>query len=783
LLERKMKDGYEKDGFVVDDIDEEGEEEQIDSDKRQKKKRKKKRASEKNYELDEDDYELLQESNISVQRRKPEIKNFKRLKRARGNVGEGISQFSAEEKLKRSLFGDDDGKSLGEKKVALQWNFYGYLFEDIAKEEEPLEMEHEGIDEEDEMADFIVDGEEYDEHGAPVRRRKPKITRQCPGISSSSLQAAHEIFGDAEDLLRMRKLDVRDMYDETGGVTLEDQFDPSLRSEKYMTKKDAQIRKIDIPERVQISEASTGVPSKDEKSIQMETEWIFSQLVRGTGYLFSQGNSTIQELNEEFKHHIARLLELMHAEKLDVPFISMYRKEQISTLLRVANEPEADTDDDPNSPTVKLHKLLWTIHDLDQKWLLLEKRKSALLMYFRKRFEDESQSISSDTRQNLNQQIYDSVMISLAAANSETEVDDLDLKFNLYFPPSEVVPYEGQYKRPKRKSRYSMCYSSGLWEVARKFCYSAEQFGLLLSLEEVRTDELEDPKETPEEMAWNFTCAMFQNSEVVLNGTRHMAAVEISCEPRVRKHVRSIFMDGAVVTTIPTASGSKTIDSFHQFAGVKWLKNKPLNEFQDAQWLIIQKAEEEKLLEVTIKLPEEKLVEKLIADAGEYYLSDGVSKSAKLWNEQRKLILIEAFHTFLFPSMEKEARLLLSSRAKTWLLWDYGMQLWNKVSVAPFQAKHNVADSNEKTTPRVMACCWGPGKPPTTFVMLDSFGEVIDILHASSLNLRGQSVYEQQSKKNDQQRVHKFIMDHQPHVVVLGAANLSCTRLKEDIYE
>jgi transcription elongation factor SPT6 len=25
--------------------------------------------------------------------------------------------------------------------------------------------------------------------------------------------------------------------------------------------------------------------------------------------------------------------------------------------------------------------------------------------------------------------------------------------------------------------------------------------------------------------------------------------------------------------------------------------------------------------------------------------------------------------------------------------------------------------------------------------------------------------------------------DHQPHVVVLGAANLSCTRLKEDIYE
>lgn len=136
------------------------------------------------------------------------------------------------------------------------------------------------------MADFIVDEEEVDEHGAPVRyvrgplackcclyfillsvnafqsacrRKKVKKSRQRPGISSSALQEAHEIFGDVEDLLRLRKLEVRDRFGETSERTLEDQFDPSILSEKYMTEKDDQIREIDVPERMQVYGAFCGI--------------------------------------------------------------------------------------------------------------------------------------------------------------------------------------------------------------------------------------------------------------------------------------------------------------------------------------------------------------------------------------------------------------------------------------------------------------------------------------------------------------------------------------------
>ncbi|KAL0383395.1 UNVERIFIED_CONTAM: Transcription elongation factor SPT6 [Sesamum calycinum] len=754
------QDEYEKDGFIVDDIEEEEEEEEedrVDSDEeRQKKKKRKKRKA------------------TSVPRPKLESKKFKRLKKARRDTEEEPSGLSDEEEFD----GSGKGGRTAEEKLKRSLT----TLEDIAEEDEQLEEEDADIGEEDEMADFIVEEEEVDEHGAPVRRKKPKKIRQRPGISSSALQEAHEIFGDVEDLLRIRKLEVRDRFTEVGERSLEDQFDPSILSEKYMTGKDDQIREIDVPERMQISEESTGHPPTDEISIKMETEWIYNQLVSGIMPLFNKSSATNEEVDDELKRHIARFLELMHVQKLDVPFIAMYRKEEILSLLKDPNEPEADIENDPNQkPTLKWHKVLWTIQDLDQKWLLLQKEKSALQSYYNKRFEEEARRVYDETRLNLNRQLFESITRSLKAADSEREVDDVDSKFNLHFPPGEVVLDEGQFKRPKRKSHYSICSKAGLWEVASKFGYSSEQFGLQISLEKMRMDELEDAKETPEEMASNFTCAMFETPQAVLKGARHMAAVEISCEPCVRKHVRSIFMDNAVVSTNPTPEGKTAIDSFHQF-GVKWLRDKPLTRFDDAQWLLIQKAEEEKLLQVTIKLPEV-VLDKLISDSNDYYLSDGVSKSAQLWNEQRKLILHDAFYNFLLPSMEKEARSLLTSRAKTWLIWEYGKLFWDKVSVSPYQRKENDIGSDEDSAPRVMACCWGPGKPATTFVMLDSAGEVLDVLHAGSLNLRGQSVNEQQRKKNDQQRVQKFMMDHQPHVVVLGAANLSCTRLKEDIYE
>ncbi|XP_027352653.1 transcription elongation factor SPT6 homolog isoform X1 [Abrus precatorius] len=783
--EEEGQDEYENDGFIVDDIEDEeeqDEEERADSDEERQKKKKRKKKEE--YVLDEDDYELLEDNNINIHRRK-ESKKFKRLKKGRRDteeepsglsdeeefVGSGKVGRTAEEKLKRSLFGDDEAAPL----------------DDTVEEEEQGEEEEDAdIGEDDEMADFIVDEEEVDENGAPMRQRKlkKKKTRQAPGVSSSALQEAQELFGDPDELIlnRQKNLEMSEFRE----TRLEDEFEPIVLSEKYMTEKDDRIRELDIPERMQISEESTGSPPLDGSSIDEESQWIVNQLVNGAVPWICKKVPSSQNNEKDLpidKDDIIRFLELHHVQKLDIPFIAMYRKEECLSLLKDLEQPESgdeNWDKNNKTPTLKWHKVLWALHDLDNKWLLLQKRKSALQSYYSKRFEEESRRVYDETRLNLNRQLFESVMRSLKEAESEREVDDVDSKFNLHFPPGEAGVDEGQYKRPKRKSMYSTFSKAGLWEVANRFGCSSEQLGLCLSLVELH--ELEDPKETPEEMASNFTCAMYDTPEEVLKCARHMAAVEISCEPSIRKHVRSHFLDHAVVSTCPTADGNTTIDSFHQFAGVKWLREKPLSKFEDVQWLLIQKAEEEKLIQVTIKLPEDYL-NKLIDQFNEYYISDSVSRSAQLWNEQRKLILHDAIFRFLLPSMEKEARGVLASKAKSWLLMEYGKALWNKVSVGPYQQKENDLGSDDEAAPRVMACCWGPGKPQTTFVMLDSSGEVLDVLYIGSLTLRSQNVNDQQRKKNDQERVLKFMTDHQPHVVVLGAVNLSCTRLKEDIYE
>ncbi|XP_042510385.1 transcription elongation factor SPT6 homolog isoform X2 [Macadamia integrifolia] len=802
------QDEYEKDGFIVDDVDEEEEqeeeeEEREDSDKeRQKKKKRKKRESEKNYVLDEDDYELLQDNNApGFQRLKPGSKKFKRLKKA-GRDSEQEERFgfsdeealdetgrsgrTAEEKLKRSLFGDDEGAPL----------------EDIAEEEEPPEEEDDDGDmgDEDEMADFIVhEEEEFDENGAPVRRKKPKRKklRQAPGVSSAALQEAHDIFGDVEDLLdrRKRSLEKGSRLDEVGEwkeKRLEDEFEPFVLTEKYMTEKDNQIREIDVPERIQLSEESTGPPPTDGLSIEEASSWIHNQLL--TNMVSLPGMKTLTEGSNEDgldiikrirKEDIVRFLEMLHVQKYDIPFIAMYRKEACPTLLGGPVQDEAEGGEGDNAhkkPRIKWHKVLWLIKDLDRKWLVLQKRKNALQLYYNKRYEEETRRIYDETRLSLNQQLFESITNSLKTAESEREVDDVDSKFNLHFPPGEVGVEEGQFKRPKRKSLYSVCSKAGLWEVASKFGYNSEEIGLHMTLEKMRDNIDNDAKDTPEEIASNFTCAMFETPQAVLKGARHMAAVEICCEPCVRKHVRNTYMAKAVVSTSPTPAGNAAIDPFHQFAGVKWLHEKPLVKFEDAQWLLIQKAEEEKLLVVTIKLPAYEL-NKLVREANDSYLSDGVSKSAQLWNEQRKLILQDALSNFLLPSMEKEARSLLTARAKNWLLMEYGKNLWNKVSVAPYQRKESDIAADDEAAPRVMACCWGPGKPSTTFVMLDSSGEVLDVLYTGSLSIKSQNANDQQRKKNGQQRVLKFMTDHQPQVVVLGAVNLSCTRLKDDIYE
>uniref|UniRef100_A0ACD5XYJ0 Uncharacterized protein n=1 Tax=Avena sativa TaxID=4498 RepID=A0ACD5XYJ0_AVESA len=759
--EEEGQNEYEKDGFIVDGDEDEEEEEPQESDDERRKKRKKKKRDSHEFRLDDDDLLLVAENTGTTP---APVNRLKRLKKA-------ARESETEE---ASGFLDDDGS--------------GNAYAEENVQDEIIDEEDQQADEDDDVDDFIVD-DEIDEQGHVVKRSNAfkRPVQHAAGVSSAALQEAHDLFGDVDDLLARRTEDLERAAANSGesrGNRLEDEFDPIILSEKYMTPKDEQIRKKDIPERMQLSEELTGTGEKlSEAQREEESLWVHSQLT-GDGFLSFVGN---EQVNTEIdQKDILNVLTMLHVNKFEIPFIEMYRKESCPSLLKGYYATEQKNKE--VEPKMRWYKLLWAVETLDRKWLLLQKRKIALKGYYQKRFDDEQRKIDDVTRHALRQQLHDTITEALKDANSDKEVDDVDAKFNLHFPPGEVEAV-GQLKRPRRKSMYTICQKAGLRELANQFGRSAEQFGHHLTFTMIpEADDLESGKDSPEDVALNFTCAMFETPQDVLRGARHMAAVEIGCEPIVRKHIRSIFMDKAVVSTVPTPQGNLIIDPHHQLSRVKWLREKPLNKFVGAEWLLIQKGEDEKLLKVTVKLPED-AKKKLISEACENYLSDCVSKSAQIWDEQRKMILDDAFSSFLLPSMEKEARCLLTAKAKNWLRFEYGKQLWDKVSVSPWKKKDEgekddeEIDLDDESELRVMACCWGPGNPATTFVMLDSSGELVDVLYAGSISNKSRGGAEQERKNEDEQRAVKFMTDHQPHVLCVGASNMNSRQLKEAIFE
>ncbi|KAJ4828465.1 hypothetical protein Tsubulata_018175 [Turnera subulata] len=737
-------DEFEIDGFLVDtDEEEEG---FLDGNDKQGQTKKRKRKSSKNFVLDEDDLELLQENRTLgfLQPKSSGNKCFKRLKKAEKDTA--LAEQSA------FVAGD------------ASFSFDGSSGEDKAIS-----------DDDDDLADFIVDdGVSYEKVvSRRVEDRKPKNVTVA---SRSALEAVGYLLGDAAEILRHQGL--------VKIVNPDDEFD----LEHKMINSNVRILEADVPERIQMFEEIAGPATTHGRRREEESLWILRQLATNSYPLFCENNireglSGVEVPRKITKDDILRFLELYQLEKYDVPFIAMYRKEKCLSLLE---DPEKDGLDNcgfdsKREACLKWHKILWAINELDKKWLLLQKRKTALRSYYDKRYEEESFDFDDMTRVSLIKKNFESIMRSLKAAETNIMVDDVDMKFCLHFPPVQ----EGvgrKFRGDKRILQHSDGSGASLLELAVKFGCSSEQFGLNLTQENLGMVSWVDTNESPEVIASKFTGESFQSPEAVLEAARHMVALEMSCEPSVRSYVRGIFTDKALVSTNPTPEGDEAIHSFHQFWGIKWLRDKPLDKFQDAQWLLIQKAEEDKLLQVVIELPESAL-NKLISDSQEIYLTKSGDGFARLWNEQRKLILQEALLKLLLPSLQNETRALLTNRAKNWLLMEYGKQFWNRASVAPYKCKNNICNLEEGLAPRVMACCWGPGKPPTTFVVLDSCGQLLDVMEAGSLFLRSQSVNDQQRKANNQQRVVKFILTYRPDVIIIGAVNVSSTRLKDDIKE
>ncbi|XP_023245993.1 transcription elongation factor SPT6 isoform X2 [Copidosoma floridanum] len=797
------------------------------------KKRKKSDDEDFDDRLDEEDYDVIEE-NLGV---KVERKRFKRLKRIKTEESEDEQEQEPEEErdaIANELFpselgsGDEDERR-SERSVrpAPEADRYG------------------GSEEESDADDFIVDDD-----GRPISGGKKKKKHI---FSDSALQEAQDIFGVDYDFDEFRKYgddyeeedeeqdeeDEEDDYiDEddadkprkkkkaakkkSTGRTIHTVYEPSDIRRGFFTEMDSDIRKIDIPERMQLR--STPVTPATEEEIAEEAQWIYNQA-------FVRKNISVQDshLTEEAKTRakkgpqtigkIQKALEFMRNTYQEVPFIAFYRKEYVL--------PELNIND------------LWKVYKYDAKWCQWNERKKVLLNLFRrmKRYQEDHIMKDIDAPLPDNMRIIEEEDVKqLEGVQTTEELNDCYRHFMLYYsheiskmqeivrkeekekrrieriqkrkqqiadaeeageePPPEDPEEDDEYdefdatqKHTIRSGPYSICKKAGLEDLAKKFGLPPEHFAKNLA-EEYQIYEVDQEPNEPSVVAAEFISQKFQTTEEVLKAAQLMVAIQLAREPLLRESVRKVYKEKAKISVRPTKKGIKLIDENHPISTMKYLKGKPVRDLVGDQFLKLVMAEEEKLIELSFSDNiEGSTTNNYVEQMKQLYVRDEFSKNVQDWNALRVGSVEMALTKMVIPDLKKELRSMLLAESKECVMRHCARKMYNWLKVAPYKCKFPDEDEEDWDTSkglRVMGLSYVPDFSVASFTCVVSpEGEVIDHLKLPHILKKKNSFRESDKtmKEADMLALRNFIATRKPHVVVIGGESREATMIAEDIRE
>ncbi|XP_055514099.1 transcription elongation factor SPT6 isoform X2 [Leucoraja erinacea] len=814
--------------FINDDVeDDEEEEEEEDAGSQGSggsdsiaKKRKRKTYDDR---LEDDDFDLIEENlGVKVKRQK-----FRRVKK--------VSDDEDEEE-------EETAKKGHEKEAIADELFPEYEGEEGEQVEVPVvapEEEEEEEDEESDIDDFIVDDD-----GQPLK--KPKWKRKFPGYTDAALQEAQEIFGvdfDYDEFEKYNEYDEEmeeeyEFEDEELGEgetrvrpkktakkrvsrrSIFEIYEPSELESSHLTDQDNEIRVTDMPERFQLR----GIPVKpcEDDELEEESEWIYRNafstpsislqesseyLERGQGISnFSRkGPATIQKIKEA--------LNFMRNQHFEVPFIAFYRKEYV--------DPELNIND------------LWKLWQWDEKWTQLKTRKENLNRLFQKMQAYQYEQISADPDKPLADGVraLDTADLErLKDVQSNDELQDVYNHFLLYYGrdipkmQNALKPSKKKYKKSQqvgedeeegerdeevedderhgpelkqasRRDMYTICQNAGLDGLAKKFGLTPEQFGENLRDSYQRHETEQFPAE-PLELAKDYVCSQFPTPEVVLEGSRYMVAMQIAREPLVKQVLRQTFQERAKINITPSKKGKKDIDEVHYAYSFKYVKNKPVKELRDDQFLKICLAEEDGLLSMEICIDMKGLdsygnEQTYFDEIKQFYYRDEFSHQVQEWNRQRSMAIERALNQFLYPLMGKELKNKLLIESRDYISKCCSRKLYNWLKVAPYRPDQqndedddDFMEESQSKGVRVLGMAFTDERDAPSFCSLvNGDGEVTDFLRLPYFLKRRNAWREEERerKAKDIESLKKFLLSKKPHVVAIGGENRDALMVVEDI--
>ena len=343
---------------------------------------------------------------------------------------------------------------------------------------------------------------------------------------------------------------------------LREHFEPEVLKENYLTKEDQLIKDTDLPERYVLrdrrlfKQTGEGKRTLSRVELMVEAEWIASKL----------------DYTEELSEAVEKVLTFMHLKNLDIPFIFHYLKDELH-------------------PHLKDYKILWSIFDLDEKYVLFQNKK----LKFKERMllmeeEEEAQKM----------------LISLDHSKSEEELDDIFNNFQFMFG-EDLAEIERKHldrlekekdekeidnllendisvlssyldnnigsssssstknltKKPIKRNFFHECKKEGYLEIAKRFGISASEFGDNLLKDYLFKEPKDDPFEPLLLVQQSFPHLL--NLDSALQKLRKLISLSIFNDPKVRAFFRSLYQDNSCIFTSPTNKGKKEIDAFHLY--------------------------------------------------------------------------------------------------------------------------------------------------------------------------------------------------------------------------
>ncbi|EPQ32196.1 uncharacterized protein PFL1_00393 [Pseudozyma flocculosa PF-1] len=736
-------------GFIAeDDEEEEGSDEE--SRRRRRRRRKKRKQVEEDFEVDEDDLELLAENTGQVRQKEPH--RLKRIRRGPSSPG-AEDDVESNQKTLAAIFedDDDDDEPAGRRDLDLDEDddlpsVGRAIRAEVSRKRGPeVGYEDDGLDdfiEEDEDEEEMRDLDEEEREARRRERREEKRRARMSGSAADPAKAGidreawdeiHDIFGNGEDYYWALEEDDEDglEIDKKAKMEYKDIFEPAQIAERMLTVEDERIKRTDVPERMQLAmPGEEGLKLLSRKLSDAElfeaAKWASTRISPRCNAEFLDDAGVQSRFRTEFLNCVRLMLAYMLNDLLEVPFLYQHRFDELEQVAFDSVEQRYKGID------LLTRRELYTLSGLGLKFKNLLERKEALRETFERlnlgpqeapptaaegEGEQDAEAAAARAAEAASAEEQKRVFEDmLEQATSLEEISDLTEWLTMQYGQrmrdaqkladggdaaaddmegltinggAKSAAAAGNFKKPSMVGQYERVKGTVISEFARNFGISSVELAANVT-GAARRYIPEDQPLPPLEYAEQFVGAEWGTftSEIALSKAKLLLVQDIGKDPLLKREIRQLFKDSAEINIEPTERGMVKIDEQHPYANFKFLRGKPVRLIpqQPAQYLQILQAEADLLIKLDIGL-RDVVLSRFETRLYTNYASEGLGEASQLWNAQRREIISEALKEHLVPLGRLWLKEWLREECRETLLRFCEQLMAKRVSMGPIMSR------------------------------------------------------------------------------------------------